>query len=226
MTNKVSDSGYYKNQPNPGNLVSRLSLKVRKKIFHKLMEISGANSETKVLDVGVTNDKRDSSNFLEKMYPYPENITTVGLEDASFLTKEYPGLTYIKANGMNLPFIDKSFDLVTSFAVIEHVGNRQNQRRYVQELCRVGKSCLITTPNRWYPMEVHTMIPIIHWLPPVLHRNILKIIGKTFYAEEKNLNLLDSKTLQQCYPEDMKVHTYHNRLLGIVSNLIFYAKSR
>jgi 2-polyprenyl-3-methyl-5-hydroxy-6-metoxy-1,4-benzoquinol methylase len=223
---KKSESGYYENQPNPGNLVSRLALSVRLKMYEKLMEIAKPNSATRILDVGVTNDKREESNFLEKLYPHKENITAVGLEDALFLQDEYPGLKYIKANGCDLPFENKSYDLVTSFAVVEHVGNRANQRKFVQELARVGKSVIISTPNRWYPMEVHTMMPIAHWLPPSQFRKVLKIVGKEFYAQEENLNLLESKSLIEMFPTEMKITPLHHRLLGVISNLYFYAEWR
>jgi hypothetical protein len=23
----------------------------------------------------------------------------------------------------------------------------------------------VTTPNRWFPVEVHTKLPLVHWLP-------------------------------------------------------------
>jgi len=224
MSTEKSKSGYYENQANPCNFAGHLALKIRKKMYAKLLEITNANSNTKILDVGVTNDRRTESNFLEKLYPYRENIIAAGLEDASFLEKEYHGIQYIKADGIHLPFADKTFDLVTSFAVIEHVGSRDNQRRFMHELCRVGKSCIITTPNRWHPLEVHTMVPIIHWLPPKIFRNILSVLGKAFYAEEQNLNLLDAEALRRMIPGDMMVSEYHYRFLGIISNLFFFTR--
>jgi 2-polyprenyl-3-methyl-5-hydroxy-6-metoxy-1,4-benzoquinol methylase len=224
MTEHTSESGYYDNQPNPGGLVSSLSFRVRKRMFAAMMSITGADERTAILDVGVTNDTRQESNFLEKLYPYSEKITAVGMEDASFLQEQHPGVTYVRADGTNLPFRDKSFDLVTGFAVIEHVGSRPNQRRFVRELCRVGRSCIITTPNRGYPMEVHTMMPFLHWLPPETHRKALRLLGKAFYAREENLNLLDAVTLRGMFPESMTVSEHHHRLLGVVSNLFFYAQ--
>lgn len=221
---KKSESGYYENQPNPGNLVSRLALSVRLKMYDKLIKVAKPTSTTKILDIGVTNDKREESNFLEKLYPHKENITAVGLEDALFLQNEYPGLKYVKANGCDLPFEDRSYDLVTSFAVVEHVGTRSNQRKFVQELARVGKSVIISTPNRWYPMEVHTMMPLAHWLPSGQFRKILKMVGKEFYAQEENLNLLEAKSLRSMFPPEMKVTPLHHRLLGVISNLYFYAE--
>ena len=224
MPVKRSDSIYYENQPNPGNFVGRLALKARRDMFARLTEIADIHARTSILDVGVTSDKRIESNFLEKLYPYRENITAVGLEDALFLCKECPGIKYLKADGLRLPFSDQSFDLVTSFAVIEHVGSRDRQQRLVQELCRVGKSCMVTTPNRWYPFEVHTMLPLIHWLPSPAFRMILKKLGKEFYAREENLNLLDAKSLRRMFPQDMKVSENHYRLFGITSNLFFFAR--
>ena len=52
-----------------------------------------------------------------------------------------------------------------SNAVIEHVGGRAEQRRFVDESLRVAPRAFVTTPNRWFPVEVHTRLPLVHWLP-------------------------------------------------------------
>ena len=55
--------------------------------------------------------------------------------------------------------------------MIEHVGGREQQRRFVEESLRVARRAFITTPNRWFPVEVHTLLPLVHWLPDsVSHR--------------------------------------------------------
>lgn len=72
---------------------------------------------------------------------------------------------YVVADGMRLPFPDGSFDVVLSNAVIEHVGGVQDQARFVLEQLRVARHVIITTPNRWFPMETHTKAMFKHWWP-------------------------------------------------------------
>ena len=208
--------------PNLGGFATKVSWYARQKMFDLLMALANPSADTTVLDVGVTSDCREDSNFFEKLYPYKDKITAVGMEDAAFLEEEYPGLKYVRSDGLSLPFPDKSFDLVVSFAVIEHVGSRTQQQAFVRELCRVGKTCCITTPNRWYPVEFHTAVPLIHWFPPSWFRALLKLLGKHFFAKEENLNLLSEKEVLKMLPADAEVYTRHFRLLGLISNLLFY----
>lgn len=208
--------------PKLGGFATKLSGYARQKMFDLLMALANPSADTTVLDVGVTSDRRQDCNFFEKLYPHKDKITAVGMEDAAFLEEEYPGLKYVRSDGLSLPFPDKSFDLVVSFAVIEHVGSRTQQKAFVRELCRVGKTCCITTPNRWYPVEFHTAVPLIHWFPPSWFRALLKLLGKHFFAKEENLNLLSEKEVLKMLPADAEVYTRHFRLLALISNLLFY----
>lgn len=208
-------------QPDLVGLVSKISWQARKKMFASLMELIQPTSATTVLDVGVTSDQRKDSNFFEKLYPYSHQIVAAGLEDATFLEKDFPGLTYIQTDGLALPFPDQSFDLVVSFAVIEHVGDRNRQRAFLRELCRVGRVCCITTPNRWYPIEFHTMLPVLHWLPLPWFRKILKWMGKSFWSDENNLNPLGEHDVMGMMPQKVNIKTKHHKLLGLTSNLLF-----
>jgi hypothetical protein len=67
------------------------------------------------------------------------------------------------ADGRALPFATRSVDLVFSNAVIEHVGGESDQRSFVAEHERVGAGWVMTTPNRWCPIESHTGAMFRHW---------------------------------------------------------------
>ena len=83
-----------------------------------------------------------------------------------------------------------------SNATLEHVGSYQNQCKFVKELYRISrKRCIISTPNRYFPIDSHTMLPFIHWLPKKIHRKILKLLNQSFLAKEENLNLISTKDI-------------------------------
>ena len=77
----------------------------------------------------------------------------------------FPQITTVVADGRDLPFADGEFDVGFSNAVVEHVGGRDDQERFVRELCRVAKRVFVTTPNRLFPVDPHTLLPFLHWLP-------------------------------------------------------------
>ena len=80
-------------------------------------------------------------------------------------TTTEPWPHYVACDGLVLPFRTGSFDMVLSNAVIEHVGDEAAQRQLVSEHARVGRSWVITTPNRAFPVESHTHAVGRHWSP-------------------------------------------------------------
>lgn len=152
-----------------------------------------------MVDVGATSDRSYShSNYLEAWYPHKHRVTAVGIDDAAFLEQLYPGIRFVRADGRDLPFADGEFDFAHSSAVLEHVGCRDNQCRFLRELWRVTrKGIFVTTPNRWFPVEFHTVLPLLHWLPPASFRALLRRSGREFFADENNLNLMGRGELKR-----------------------------
>jgi hypothetical protein len=195
MAEKLPNKQY--NLAAPNSLPVRIAGHQRRIMYDRFIIETGIGEQDTVLDVGVTADRSyDSSNYLEAWYPHKSTVTAVGVDDASFLPQLYPGIRFLKANGLGLPFRDLAFDIVHSSAVLEHVGSFENQIRLVQECCRVARrSIFMTTPNRWFPMEFHTILPFVHWLPKPIFRQLMRSSGRGFFAEESNLNLLDARDL-------------------------------
>ncbi|HTR33424.1 MAG TPA: methyltransferase domain-containing protein [Gaiellaceae bacterium] len=150
-------------------VASRVSLRSRERKLELLLSLLAPGPESTVVDVGVTNAPfggGSTDNFLEAMYPWPERITGVGHTELDVFAAAFPKVAAVRADGRALPFEDGSFDVGFSNAVVEHVaGGREGQRQFVHELCRVAKRVFVTTPNRWFPIEVHTLRPFVHWLP-------------------------------------------------------------
>lgn len=186
------------------------------------MEFFRPGPELSVLDVGVTSDDSfQESNYFEQLYPFPHRVTCIGTEDGSHLERRYPGLKYLRvAPGEPLPFSDVAFDVVFCNAVVEHVGSRRSQAEFIREVCRVGKGFFVTTPNRWFPIEHHTGVPFLHYLPPRTYRSVLARTRYRFWAEEANLNILTASELKMLFPPGVTPTIRTVSAFGLQSNLI------
>jgi len=160
----------------PGSFSVRIAACVRRRMFDVFLQTFTPEETDTALDIGATSDQSyESSNYFEALYPFKDRLTACGLDDASFLEWQYPGLRFVSADVIALPFADASFDLVHSSAVIEHVGSRTRQRQMLAEVLRVARrGVYLTTPNRWFPVEFHTQLPLLHWLPAALYRPLFR----------------------------------------------------
>jgi SAM-dependent methyltransferase len=150
---------------------------------------------TRILDVGVENeDYGPYDNFLEKNYDHGEMITGLGIIRLNDFKKRFPKVKAVLYDGERFPFQDGTFDIVWSNAVLEHVGNDDKQAAFLREIRRCGRRWFITTPNRYFPIEVHTKLPLVHWLPRRYSDAIYKIAGKS-WAGGDYMNLLSYRKL-------------------------------
>jgi hypothetical protein len=213
-----------------GSLAANLAARQRRRMFERFLQSFSPSETSTVLDVGVTSDEtHDHSNYFEHWYPYKSRVTAIGLEDASFLETRYPGMRFVAGSALKLPFETGEFDFVHSSAVIEHVGSFANQAHMLREAWRVARSgVFITTPNRWFPVEMHTVLPLVHFLPANVFRWCLRRLGRPFFADENNLNLLSKRTIAGAAAsagiEDCVIKPM--RLCAFTSNLLLIAKKR
>ncbi len=223
----MSETIDYANAEHPlRRIVTKFSLMVRREFFETFMTCMRPTPETTILDVGVTPAQSiEDSNYFEKWYPHSNRVTATSIEDASYLEAAYPGLTFIQASGHDLPFGDRQFDIAFSSAVIEHTGNRDQQRKFLLELLRVSNRFFVTTPNRWFPIELHTFLPFLHWLPQRHYQMTLKRLGQSSWASTENLNLLDETSLRALFPAATTVMITGTRVVGLRSNLVAFGSS-
>ena len=229
MKDSIPNSQY--NVARPDSLPVKVATHQRRVMYREFLERLGVGGEDSILDVGVTSDQTyTSSNYLEAWYPQKARITACGIDDASFLESLYPGLKFVTANGLDLPFEDGQFDVVHSSAVLEHVGAFSNQVRLIRECARVArKGIFLTTPNRWFPVEFHTVLPLVHWLPKAAFRALMRRTGRGFFADEGNLNLMTSAELRDAATQALRGTGFVPSvatvaLAGWPSNLLLVAK--
>ncbi len=209
-------------------LLDKFFLKILKKNRLKIHDIFlkniDYNNSMSILDVGTLSSSDENHNIiLQKLKDNP-NITCLSDQNCSSLKEYYPHVkSFIIGDGKKNIFDNNLFDIVYSSATIEHVGSLENQLSFVSECFRVAKkSVFISTPNRNYPFDFHTKLPLIHLLPKNIHRKILKKIGLSFFSKEENLNLMAEKDLINICTK-LKIKNYYiakHKFCFFTSNLI------
>lgn len=135
-----------------------------------------------------------------------------------------------------LPFSDGFFDIVYCSSVIEHVtvpkdevwkvksGSefrrraRQRQRRFANEIRRLGRQYYVQTPYRHFPLESHSWLPFVAWLPRRLQIPLLRLAGKVWIKRTTpDWHLLNRQEMVELFPEaDIKIE----RSLGMTKSLM------
>lgn len=178
--------------------ISRWNRQRKWEIFKRHFSIE---SSTTILDVGYNEVEYSShDNYLEKQYPYQKNITALGLNDPNEFKKRYPEVNAVSYDGTVFPFSDKSFDICWSNAVIEHVGDRIRQLFFLKEIRRVANRAFITTPNKWFPIELHTRIVLLHYFPKRIFDIILRFFNKQWAAGDY-MHLLGIRDIKKLLKE-------------------------
>ncbi len=192
----------------------------RKKMYAHFMKTVQPTKGTKILDFGVSEFITDESNFLEKNYPHHEDLTCVGIGDGKQVKQHFPNVNYFSLiPNEKLPFDDNSFDVSYSNAVFEHLDTDALRVFFFNELARVSKRVYITIPNRWFPVEHHTAVPLLHYIPS-LFRKFLSGGEKDFWAQQENLAFLGKKELAEVAKSHPVKIAYSGIFLGPMSSNI------
>jgi hypothetical protein len=195
----------------------------RKKMYQVISPALNSNLMESILDIGSTSDTGKSSNaflyFFNAKY-----IASISDQVITEPTKQkFPNVNFIKGDGLSLTFADSSFDFVFSNAVLEHVGGIDKVTQFISESIRVtNNKVIIITPNRWFPLETHTKLLFLHWLPPKYFRYMLNKLGMKFFAKEENLNLLSksqiNRIVENLSPSSFKIS--YIKFMGYPSNIV------
>jgi 2-polyprenyl-3-methyl-5-hydroxy-6-metoxy-1,4-benzoquinol methylase len=166
------------------------------RLFVKLLKPTPA---MRILNVGASGPNFAFAEQFESLYEHRNQVIGGGisLSEVQDYQRSFPGVKTLVFNGCALPFRDKSFDVVYSNAVIEHLADRYAQLRFAAEVVRVGRGWFVTTPNLWYPIEPHYHLPLVQLLPQSWQRGLVRALGRTPYD---NLNLLTKTQLQRLLP--------------------------
>ena len=204
----------------PGSPARRLRRR-RFELFRSLLDRLGR--PLSILDVGGT------AQFWRTMGLGGEpgvDITLLNLDPPRETTGS--GVRALQGDARDLSrFGDRSFDVVFSNSLIEHVGGPPDQERAAREMQRVGKAFFVQTPNRNFPLEPHFLFPFFQHLPVrtrvfLLTRFPLGWYGRIADPEEarrtvESVQLLDREHFASLFPGAV---IWEERLFGLTKSFV------
>ncbi|BAY82514.1 type 11 methyltransferase [Calothrix parasitica NIES-267] len=144
-------------------------------------------------------------------------VTLVNLPGSYKSTGKFGQYTFMEGDATNLSenFADKSFDVVFSNSVIEHVGDESKQVDFASEVIRLAKGYWVQTPSNYWPIEPHTGV-IGYWLlPKFVQENLQKSWEKelpVWTEMVKSTTVLSKKRMRELFP-DSKLYVERKFLL-------------
>jgi Methyltransferase domain len=135
----------------------------RQKRMRSLTSVMNIKEGMSVLDLG------GQTEIWENVSP-SLNLTILNLPGCiDYNTPTHHRVRYVEGDACDIiDFEDRSFGLVFSNSVIEHVGSAERQARFASEARRCGRSYWIQTPSKWFPIEAHCGMPFWWFYPPTV----------------------------------------------------------
>jgi hypothetical protein len=157
----------------------------RRRRMRKLVKLIKLTPGARVLDLG------GAPAIWEHVSP-PLEITILnlpgGLKPREVEISQNPLLRhhtfrFVEGDACNVEqFGDRSFDLIFSNSVIEHVGPPTKQAEFAHEVRRLGRSYYVQTPSKWFPIEAHSGLPFYWFYPEWLRRAVIRNWRRRFPA--------------------------------------------
>lgn len=149
----------------PTSLASRMRAARSRYLRDMIEEVYLRKGSCSILDIG---GDREYWEIFGKDYLRSRNVTVVlanlkfhgedDLEDGIFRC--------VGADARALSsFQDKQFDISHSNSLIEHVGSWKDKKSTAEETRRVAYLYYVQTPNYWFPVEPHFLLPGFQFLP-------------------------------------------------------------
>ncbi len=196
----------------------------RNKRFHFFFnKIESLSKPVSILDLG------GKINFWENRGLSGNKNFQITIINLTLETSPYSNIETKIGNVLELKnFKNNSFDIVFSNSVIEHLYTFENQKKMAKEVLRIGKKHIIQTPNKYFFIEPHYIIPFFQFIPKKIQ---LKILTKTKISRLKKwdekfakqyvneIRLMKQKELNEIFPNS---NIYYEKFLGMTKSFTIH----
>jgi hypothetical protein len=143
---------------------SRLRARRIVPLLGMIEDVFALHGSVTIIDIGGTEEYWNivSDRFLAD---HKVRITIANLPGTE-TSEDHDCFSFVAADGCRLEGMDDhSFHIAHSNSVVEHVGDWSRMVQFADEVKRIAPRWFVQTPNYWFPVEPHFMVPLFHWLP-------------------------------------------------------------
>jgi SAM-dependent methyltransferase len=110
----------------------------------------------------------------------------------------YPGRRFVRGDARALPFEQGSFEIAYCNSLVEHL-DPADRPRFASEIRRVAPRYWVQTPNRYFPIEPHALLPGFQFMPEPARRRLWRLgVPRTPY---ERIELLSADELRELFPD-------------------------
>jgi SAM-dependent methyltransferase len=124
------------------------------------------------------------------------SLEVVGLDARPQPAYPGPPESFVVGDARAMPFADAEFDVAYCNSLIEHLA-RADRPRLAAEIRRVARRWFVQTPNYWFPIEPHVLLPVFQFLPRGLQRRVRRF----GVSGEEEIELLRRRDLEALFPD-------------------------
>jgi len=176
----------------------------------RILDIGGTEEYWKMMNLD------DDQVFITLLNIQQENVSISNMDS-------------IAGDARDIQIQDRSYDIVFSNSVIEHVGTYDDQSKMADEVRRIGKRYFVQTPNRYFPLEPHFLFPLFQFLPVKMRILMLQNFDLGWFKREtdsvkardivESIRLLNKTEFSRLFPE---ATIYEERFFGLTKSFIVY----
>lgn len=207
-------------------------------VFREAFDIGPS---TRILDIGSENGSAIAS-VIAGTRAQPQNVYIADIEEQRVQEgkRRYGFVPVTIPESGALPFEDGFFDIVYCSSVIEHVTVSKvetwsitstaefrgralaRQREFAQEIRRLGKCYYVQTPNKWFPIESHTWLPLVGFLPRPLQIRVIGVSNRYWVKRTTpDWYLLTAREMRELFP-DAEIRA--ERMFGFTKSIMAIKK--
>lgn len=222
-------------------LVQTARQQAREKRAHLFREMFEIRPITRILDIG-SEDGSAIAEVLRGTHAQPKNVYIADIDAARVEEgrARFGFMPVVIPESGRLPFEDGFFDVVYCSSVIEHATvpkeevwsvrsstefrrrARSNQRQLADEIRRIGKAYYVQTPDKWFPIESHTWLPFIGYVPRTLQMRVITVSNRYWVKRTSpDWYLLTVREMRALFPE---AEIRRERFLGLPKSIMAIRK--